>query len=86
MYITELHLKEEDNNECIIQASDILGFHAYNESEVIKIDEHMSFAGSLIQYFLIKTKTGDLKIPRSGENDTEILNFILHNFECRKKR
>lgn len=65
-------------------SGDVLDLHA---DEVVNIEGHfgvqlinhgpVSYAGNGYEYIIIKTKSGEHKIPRNAENDKEILSFML---------
>jgi hypothetical protein len=83
-----LYLKLEDGSEREIAASELVAVQPWFGLTPVQVGNKMAIAGPGHEYFIVKTKNEELKIPRHpdfSENDKEILDFIFSNCEIHKK-
>jgi hypothetical protein len=85
MFKESLNLKMLDGSLREIPASDLLSIQPYIEIIPIRPEPGIFFAGPLEEVFVVKTKDGELKVPRFPENDREVLDFIFSNADIRRK-
>jgi hypothetical protein len=89
MFKDVLYLRMQDGSEKQVSASELISVHPYFELKPVEVEKGVIFSGPGQEYFLIKTKTEEIKVPRYPEfpeNDKEILDFIFANAEIRRKK